>query len=112
MKLTEKQEKNKKGNDKSATGITCDAETDDVFTVVTIETRESPATVKHQNKDDKFKPTSCGDLSLNDGATAILLDSNGNPVLGTFDSEPIVLDQSDPLSTTAIENVPLGFECD
>ena len=103
--------KNKKQNMKSATGITCDAETDDIFAIVTIETRESPDTKKHGNKVPKFKPTSCTDeFFLNeDGASAILVDSNGDVVLTGDPGEPAVLDTSEPLSVEAIAG---AFGCD
>jgi hypothetical protein len=104
--------KNKKTNMKSATGIECTAIDEDVFAVVTIETRESPDTKKHENKDPKFKPTSCGEFFLNDGAQAILLDDSGEPVLSSLDGLPIILDETDPLSVDAIENIALGFECE
>ena len=103
--------KNKKQNMKSATGITCDAETDDIFAIVSIETRESPDTKKHSNKDPKFKPTSCTDeFFLNeDGASAILLDPSGAIVLTGDPGEPAVLDTSEPLSVEAIAG---AFGCD
>ncbi len=61
--------KNKKA-DRSATKIVC-SETESLDITVELETRESPSTKKHANKIDKFKPTSCGVLVINDGAHAI-----------------------------------------
>ena len=61
--------KGKKAN-RSATKIVCpDKESLDI--TVELETRESPSTKKHAGKVDKFKPTSCGVLGINDGAHAI-----------------------------------------
>ncbi len=61
--------KGKKAN-RSATKIVC-SETESLDITVELETRESPSTKKHDNKIDKFKPTSCGVLGINDGAHAI-----------------------------------------
>ena len=61
--------KGKKAN-RSATKIVC-SETESLNITVELETRESPSTKKHDNKIDKFKPTSCGVLGINDGAHAI-----------------------------------------
>ena len=95
--------------DKSATKITC-AETSDMIILVTVETRESPGN-KNPNKADKFKPTSCGDLVLNDGAVAYA--SAGNEkILEEVEPEifePIVIDTSEPITLTAIN--PDGLEC-
>jgi len=88
--------KNKKNNDKSATGFTCpdvgiSAEFD-----VTITTRESPG---KGHKLIVFKPTTCSEpFDINSGAKAILLDENGDVVLGTLDDKPIVLDSTGFLS--------------
>ena len=56
--------------DRSATKIVC-SETELLNITFQLQTRESPSTVKHDDKDDKFKPTSCGVLGINDGAHAI-----------------------------------------
>ena len=95
---------------KSATKITC-AETIDMLVLVTVETRESPAIKDKENKDAKFKPTSCGDLVLNDGAVAYASDDNEKILVevetGIF--EPIVIDTSDPITLTAVN--PDDLEC-
>jgi len=112
--VTNEKGKNKKGNNKSATGITCDDVGTSADIDITVTTRESPATVKHQNKVDKFKPTECGDFEINGGAKAILLDGSGNVVFDTGSNPPIpiVIIQTDPLFVEAIENTDLGFECE
>jgi len=112
--VTTEKGKNKKGNNKSATGITCDDVGTSADIDVTVTTRESPATIKHENKDPKFKPTECGDFEINGGAKAILLDGSGNVVFDTGSNPPIpiVIVQSDPLSVAAIANDPLEFECE
>ena len=57
--------------DRSATKIVC-SETELLNVTFQLQTRESPSTVKHADKDDKFKPTSCDPLfAINDGAHAI-----------------------------------------
>lgn len=71
---------NKAGNpNKSATIISwwVDAPADATLTV-TIETRVSPG---GGHKKPTFKPTSCGDLYLNSGATAYEVDGSGEAVL-------------------------------
>ena len=96
--------KNKKGNKKSATGITCE----DVTILemdVTVDTRESPGKGHAKKNVQVFKPTSCDDLPINSGAKAILLDDvTGEPVLGTLDGLPIVLDSTDALLVTVVTN--------
>jgi len=87
--------KNKKDNNKSATGFTCEDVTTPADFDVTVTTRESPG---RGHSTDVFKPTSCDPFDINSGAKAILLDENGDPVLGTLDGKPIVLDSTDPLS--------------
>ena len=57
-----------------------------------------------------YKPTDCGTIFLNDGAQAILLDENGDPVLGTLDGLPIVLDSIVPLPVIEDDSSP--FDCD
>ena len=69
-------------NAKSATHITWDVPAGSNTLTVTIQTRESPG--KRNNKKDEppvFKPTSCGPLPINDGATAFEVDENGDLVL-------------------------------
>ena len=70
---------------------------------VTIETRESPG---KGHKGKVFKPTSCGPLPLNDGATAYLdadgnqlpdVDADGNPI--------IILGPSNSLEVEAVQGV-------
>lgn len=96
---------------KSATKITCDEDIL-VFVTVNVETRESPGTKDKPNKDPKFKPTSCGDLDLNDGAVAYASEL-GEKILvevepGIF--EPIVIDVSDPITLEAVD--PDDLDCD
>jgi len=105
--VTNEKGKNKKGNNKSATGITCDDVGESADIDITVETRQSPS------GKNKWKPTECGDFEINGGAKAILLDDDtGEPVLGTLDGLPIVIVQTDPLFVEAIENTPLSFECE
>jgi len=88
--------KNKKNNDKSATGFTCGDVTTPADFDVTITTRESPG---KGHKLIVFKPTTCSEpFDINSGAKAILLDENGDVVLGTLDDKPIVLDSTGFLS--------------
>ena len=72
-----------KGNSgKSATQITWDVPEGSSTLTVQIQTRESPG--KRNNKKDEppvFKPTSCGPLPINNGATAFEVDENGDLVL-------------------------------
>ncbi len=91
--------------DKSATKITC-AETSNMVILVSVETRESPATKNNPNKDAKFKPTSCGPFPLNDGAVAYA--SLDNEKILVDDGQgigiliPIVIDVSDPIILDAV----------
>jgi len=101
-----------KGNSgKAATGIECNDVTD-VNTTVDVETRTSPGKghKKQTHGNDVYKPTECGTIFLNDGAKAILLDENGDPVLSTLDGLPIVLDSTGALPVTADDSGP--FDCD
>ena len=94
--------KNKKDNNKSATGFTCDDVGISADFEVTITTRESPG---KGHKLTVFKPTTCSEaFDINSGAKAILLDENGEVVLGTLDDKPIVLDSTDPLSVNVGDN--------
>ncbi len=91
--------------DKSATKITC-VEDVFIFAFVSVETRESPATKNNDRKDAKFKPTSCGDLVLNDGAVAYAGDGAGAKILvevqeGIF--EPIVIAVSNTIILSGID---------
>ena len=105
--------KNKKGNDKSATGFTCNNVGTSAEIDVTIETRESPGKGHGKKMQVVYKPTSCDDpFDINSGAKAILLDMDGNVVLGTLDGKPIVLDTSDSLSVFAVNNDSDGILCD
>ena len=108
--------KNKKNNDKSATGFTCQDVTTPADFDVTVTTRESPGKGHEKKSEIVFKPTSCSEpfgepFDINSGAKAILLDSNGNVVLGTLDGLPIVLDSTDPLSVDVGENTSDGITC-
>jgi len=101
--------KNKKDNNKSATGFTCQDVTTPADFDVTVTTRESPG---KGHKLTVFKPTTCSEpFDINSGAKAILLDSNGIVVLGTLDGLPIVLDSTDPLSVDVGENTSDGITC-
>ncbi len=100
--------KNKKDNNKSATGFTCEDVTTPADFDVTVTTRESPG---RGHSTEVFKPTSCDPFDINSGAKAILLDENGDPVLGTLDGKPIVLDSTDPLSVDVGENTSDGITC-
>ncbi len=88
--------KGKKAN-KSATKIVC-PDTESLNITVELETRESPSTKKHADKVDKFKPTSCGVLGINDGAHAI------DPVTEE------VIESTLGLSTDAVD--PEDVDCD
>jgi len=106
-------QKNKKNNNKSATGFTCDDVDTSAEIDVTIETRESPGKGHGKKMQVVYKPTSCEDpFDINSGAKAILLDMDGNVVLGTLDGKPIVLDTSDSLSVFAVNNDSDGILCD
>jgi len=93
--------------DKSATLFTCDATTStfNQGAFLQITTRESPGTANNENKDAKFKPTSC-ELFVNSGAQLILADDLGEPVLDDLD-QPIVLAETGPLEVQVI-----GEECE
>jgi len=99
-----------KNNGKSATKITCD-ETNELAVLFIVQTRESPGN-KNPNKDDKWKPTSCGPLPLNDGAVAYA-SFQGEKMLeevgpGIF--EPIVIDVSNTITLEAVD--PDDLDCD
>ncbi len=102
-----------KGNSgKGATKINCD-NVREVDATVFISTRESPDTKKHPNKAHKFKPTSCVPLAINDGAVAILVDSNGDVVLTGDPALPAILDETPALDPiVVIANEGLEFECE
>jgi len=93
-----------KNVDKSATKITCDEATELVVGFI-VQTRESPGSGKGNQEILKFKPTSCGDLVLNDGAVAYAGDGAGEKIL-VLDADgnlvPIVIDTSEPIVLTAI----------
>jgi hypothetical protein len=94
--------KNKKDNGKSATGFTCDDVGTSADIDVTVTTRVSPG---KGHKLTVYKPTSCEEpFDINSGAKAILLDENGQVVLGTLDGKPIVLDSTDFLSADVVDN--------
>ncbi len=82
---------------KSATKIDCGAQTD-ITIMVWLETRESPDTKKngspHDEKDPKFKPTSCDRLFVvNDGAVATATE--------LFEGEPVFVVTSNDLTINA-----------
>ena len=91
-----------KKSGKSATKITCD-EANELFVGFIVQTRESPGN-NNPNKADKFKPTSCGELVLNDGAVAYASFQNEKILEevepGIF--EPIVIDATDPIILDAV----------
>jgi hypothetical protein len=95
---------NKKDNDKSATIITWEDVPAGMSTLtVTIETRQSPG--KGHEKHGPaiiYKPTSCGTLALNDGATAYEVDEFGEPVLDAFSEMIMIAGPSDPLEVEAV----------
>jgi len=69
---------------------------------VTVETRESPG---GGHKIDTFKPTSCGTLTLNDGATAYEADESGNAELDPDTGEMIPIEDLDPTEPLEVEAV-------
>jgi len=96
---------------------------------VTFETRESPGKRNNKKEEDPvFKPTSCGPLPINDGATALevdengdlvlvpVLDENGDPVLdknGNPAFEPVVIvGPSNSLSAEAVANLDKDKPCE
>ena len=109
-----------KGNaEKSATHITWDVPAGSNTLTVTIETRESPGR-RNNNKDEPpvFKPTSCGPLPINNGATAFEVDENGNLVLvevvdpetGEVTLEPVVI--IGPSNSLEVEAIAGAKACD
>ena len=96
---------------KSATKITC-TETDEMLILVTVQTRESPATKDKANKVSKFKPTSCGDLVLNDGAVAYASEDDAKILVEDDDGNlvPIVIFVSNQLILDAVN--PDGLDCE
>lgn len=92
--------------DKSATLIECVGELGEYIGFSTlVQTRESPG---KGHQETTYKPTSCGDLYLNEGAVMLLGDEDGEPILeevedGVF--EPIVLAQTGPLILEAVAEV-------
>lgn len=74
---------------KSATYLWWDVPAGSNTLTVTIETRESPG--NRNGKPPKFKPTSCGPLTINTGATAFGVDADGNVVGGTLIYDGIVV---------------------
>ncbi len=57
-----------------------------------------------------YKPTDCGTIFLNDGAQAILLDENGDPVLWFFGWFTNSTGFNSPLPVIADDSGP--FNCD
>jgi hypothetical protein len=92
--------------DKSATLIECVGGSGEYIGFSTlVQTRESPG---KGHQETTYKPTSCGDLYLNEGAVMLLGDEDGEPILeevedGVF--EPIVLAQTGPLMLDAVAEV-------
>ena len=110
--VTKNKGKNKKGNGKSATGITCEDVGESADFDVTVTTRESPGKGHAKKGVQVFKPTSCGTIDVNSGAKAILLDDvTGVPVLGTLDGLPIVLDSTVPLPVDVVDNETQDISC-
>ncbi len=104
---------------KSATHITWDVPAGSHTLTVTIETRESPG--KRNNKKGEppvFKPTSCGPLPINDGATAFEVDENGvlvlvevvDPDTGDVTLEPVVI--VGPSNSLGVEAVAGAKPCE
>lgn len=94
---------NKKGNNKSATIITWENVPAGSSTLtVTIQTRKSPGKGHAKKGPPIYKPTSCGTLALNDGATAYEVDEFGEPVLDAFGEMIVIVGPSDPLEVTAV----------
>jgi hypothetical protein len=100
---------NQKGNNKSATIITWDVPDGCSTLTVVIQTRESPG---KGHTETVFKPTSCGPLPINDGATAYEVDEDGDLVLvevvdpdtGEVTLEPVVIvGPSNALVVKAVE---------
>jgi hypothetical protein len=91
---------NKKGNNKSSTQIWCPSTSAPI--TIQVETRESPGN-GHTKRggDPAFKPTSCGIISLNDGA--LLLDDA---------IPPNVLASSAPLLLLVSEDGDNTSDCD
>ncbi len=79
--------------DRSAIKIVC-SETDLLDITVQLQTRESPSTKKHAEKVDKFKPTSCGVLGINDGAHAVD-PVTGELIASTLGLSTVAFDQED-----------------
>jgi hypothetical protein len=96
-----KEKSGKKPRVTSATIVTCELEEGDEVHIETI-TRESPSTVKHANKQDKFSPTGCGLFEVNGG---ILFYEGEGPIT----SESIPDDTMDPIS---VYTTPDDLDCD
>jgi len=79
VSVTEVGEKGKK--QQSATRIEWQAPAGSNTLTVEIQTVESSG---KGHKNPVFKPTSCGELPINDGATAFEVDENGNTVLVSY----------------------------
>jgi len=95
---------NKKGNKKSATKISCDVAGDGNI-VVSIESRASngKSHVDANGVPTVFKPTSCGDLDINDGAHAV--DENGILIASSAPLTPIVVNDPDDTDCDGVANV-------
>lgn len=87
--------------DKSATKIECE-ETDSLNLLVNMTTRESPGKGHAKNGGESaFKPTSCGDLTINDGAVALAENEFG---------EIVEIATTPAIMTVAID--PEDLDCD
>ncbi len=95
---------NKKSNHKSATKITCDVAGDENI-VVSIESRASngKSHVDANGDPTVFKPTSCGDLDINDGAHAV--DENGILIASSAPLTPIAVNNPDDTDCDGVANV-------
>ena len=104
---------------KSATHITWDVPAGSHTLTVTIQTRESPG--KRNSKKPTapvFKPTSCGPLPINNGATAFEVNDDGSlvleevvdPVTGEVTLEPVVI--VGPSNSLGVEAVAGAKECE
>jgi hypothetical protein len=86
---------------------------------VDIQTVESPGSGKGNQEILKFKPTSCGPLPINDGATAFEVDANGDlvlvpytdPITGEVTLHPVVIvGPSNSLQVEAVDGAKLCIE--